>query len=128
MPHWTDAYIGLPYDEANCGELCARVAREVFGRDVPPVPVPQEGRGRAMVLLGQVFADFVEPADKPAEGDVVVLRHGLGGRHWHVGTLAFTSGQPWVLHATSRFGAAILTRVADLPRFYLHLDGYYRWK
>lgn len=126
MPHWTDRYVGTLYDEADCAELCARVAREVFGRAVQ-LPTDRTGAGRDLVRMGQLMTDFVVPVDRPAEGAVVVLRHGVDKRLWHVGTLTRISGEEWVLHAVRNHGSAIMTRVRELRQLLLHVDGYYKW-
>lgn len=124
--HWTDQYVGLPYAKADCAELCARVAQEVFGHHVD-IPTYRAHTGRDLVTMKNVMLDFVMPIDAPEEGAVVVLRHGVDQHLWHVGTWTVIKGEAWVLHAVRNAGMALLTRACDLKRFLLHVDGYYRW-
>jgi hypothetical protein len=125
--HWTDQYIGTLYTVADCAEMCARVAREVFGRRVS-IPSARTHGGRDLVTMRQMMGDHVTPIDKPEEGAVVVLRHGVDQRFWHVGTLTRVGREWFVLHAVRNFGSTVLTRASELRNMRLHLDGYYRWK
>lgn len=122
--HWAARYVGLPYTEADCAALAARVLAEEFGKRVPV-----EAEDRAPSALGR--ARQVEAAarqfvrvEAPQEGDLVVMR--CRGRPSHVGVLACVGGVDHVLHALKRQGSACLHKVRELPRLGLAVEGFYR--
>jgi cell wall-associated NlpC family hydrolase len=130
MAHWSEPYVGLPYvrGAADCARLVCQVRTEVFGGTVPD-EVEAE---RALSAYGrfQQMAQGVEnygyPVSAPREGDVVLMRS--RARPSHVGVYCVVDGEPAVLHALEKPGQVILTRLRDLPRVCLSVEGYYRWK
>lgn len=128
--HWAEKYIGLPYahGEADCGRLVCRVQAEVFGQRAPD-PAAEDraasayGRARQ---VADVVGCFADPVADPREGDIVLML--CRARPSHVGVYAVVGGEPAVLHAMARPGQAVLTRLRDLPRLNLSVEGYYRWK
>lgn len=124
--HWTQRYIGLPYAQADCAELCVKVQREVFNRDIG-LPTEREAglRGLSQQITDHQ-GDFAEPVPQPEEGDAVLM---IGrGRLNHIGTATFINGQLWVLHAMQNVGQAVLHTVNALEAMGLKVEGYYRWK
>lgn len=124
MAHWSDAYLGLPYAEADCAALATRVRLEVFG-----VPLPAaQAEIRAASPLGR--ARQVQQAldghrvEQPEEGDLVLMH--CRGRPSHVGVLARIGGIDHVLHAMKNHGSTCLHRLRDLRRIGLDVEGYYR--
>lgn len=129
MNHWSARYIGLPYahGEADCARLVCRVRSEIFGR---PAPTPAE-EGRAASAYGRaqqitdVLADFAYPVAVAEDGDIVLMY--ARARPSHVGVYCLVDGEPAVLHAMERPGQVVLTRLRDLPRLMLRVEGFYRW-
>jgi len=125
MAHWSDRYLGLPYAEADCAELAARVQREVFGREIG---LPSERDGGPFALsdrIAQHRGDYAEQVSRPRDGDAVLMR--ARGRLNHIGVYCDIGGEGWVLHALRNAAQACRHRVTDLPRHQLELEGYYRW-
>jgi hypothetical protein len=124
--HWSDRYIGLPYTKADCAELCARVQREQYGREVE---IPSE-RGADLEanshLLEANMLDFLELTDAPGEGDVVLMR--CSGRLRHPGTLCLIGGDRYVLHALRNARQAVRHRLRDLHRYGLLPEQFYSWR
>lgn len=128
--HWSEAYVGQPYvlGEADCARLVCRVRAEVFGGAVPAeedVDRAVSAYGRAVQMADGV-ALFTAPVAEPEEGDVVLMM--CRGRPSHVGAFCRIAGEPAVLHAVKKPGQAVLTRLRDLGRMALSVEGFYRWK
>ena len=128
--HWTEQYIGQPYvrGAADCAALAVQVRREVFGHAVPPA-VEQERAASALGRARQMaegVADYGVRIDAPSDGDVVLMH--CCGRPSHVGVYCVVGGEPSVLHAMENAGMVVLHRLRDLPRVYLSVEGFYRWK
>ena len=100
--HWSSKYVGLPYEQADCAELCVKVQKEVFDRDID-LPVDRANGLRGVSRqIDYLKADFAEPIDCPEEGDAVLM---VGrGRLNHIGTICFINGQMWILHAMKNTG------------------------
>lgn len=125
MAHWSESYIGRPYrpGDADCAQLAVTVQEHVFHRQVT-LPLPQRWAALRHDPQ-QLAADYGIHTNDPQEGDAVVMRCGRG---WHLGVYTRIGVEEWVLHATSAAGAAHLTRLRDLPRQGLKVEGFYRWK
>lgn len=130
MTHWSEPYIGQPYvhGAADCARLLCQVRREVFG-----LPVPDDAEvERAASRLGRAaqMTDGVEafglPATDPQEGDAVLML--CRGRPSHIGVYCVVGGEPSVLHAMENARMVVLHRLRDLPRVFLAVEGFYRWK
>lgn len=128
--HWSDNYIGSPYEtgEADCARLIARVRQEVYG-----LPVPSDVEvDRAASRLGRVgqMGDLVEMygqrTDEPDEGDVVLML--CRARPSHVGVYCIVDNEPCVLHAMENAGMVVRHRLRDLPKVFLTVEGFYKWK
>jgi hypothetical protein len=124
-PHWSEHYIGRRYrrGDADCVALAVSVQREQFGR--APLMPTAERWGAARHHPHILAHDYGEPTTTPIDGDAVAMRCGRG---WHLGVYCEINGEVWVLHATSNVGAAHLSRLRDLSRQGLTVEGYYRWK
>ena len=130
MAHWSEAYIGRPYvlGESDCARLVCDVRREVFGLPVPTDAEP----GRAASLAGRFHqmtdgvAEYGERTASPQDGDSVLML--CRGRPSHIGVYCLVAGEPSVLHAMKNAGMVVLHRLRDLPRYNLHVEGFYQWK
>lgn len=128
--HWAEQYIGQPYitNEADCARLVTRVRSEVFKLPVPTdVEVHRAASrlGRAAQMTDLV-ALYTQPVDDPKEGDVVLML--CRNRPSHVGVYCDVNGEPSVLHAMENAGMVVLHRIRDLPKVFLSVEGFYKWK
>lgn len=128
--HWSDNYIGEPYvtGDADCARLIARVRQEIYG-----LPVPDDVEvDRAASRLGRVgqMSDLVglygQRTDDPDEGDVVLML--CRARPSHVGVYCVVDNEPCVLHAMENAGMVVRHRLRDLPKVFLTVEGFYKWK
>lgn len=125
MRHWSERYVGMPYAEADCAELAARVQREVFGR---VILLPSERRPGLRGLTRQIETlkgDYATRTDSPADGDGVLMVS--RGRIEHVGVYCEIGSAPYVLHAMRSAGQVVLHRARDLSHQGLTVEGYYQW-
>jgi cell wall-associated NlpC family hydrolase len=130
MSHWSENYIGTPYvhGAADCGRFVCRIHEEVFGRRAPTEAeaaraVSAFGR---MAQIGDVLQDFARPIAVAEEGDIVLMY--CRSRPSHVGVYCLVDGEPAVLHAMANAGHVVLHKLRDLPRVFLRVEGFYRWK
>lgn len=127
--HWSSRYIGLPYahGEADCARLVCRVRSEIFGRPAPTLA--EEDRAASAYArtrqITAVLADFAHPVAVAEDGDIVLMYS--RARPSHVGVYCLVDGEPAVLHALETPGQVVLTRLRDLPRVMLRIEGFYRW-
>lgn len=128
--HWSDNYIGEPYvtGDADCARLIARVRQEIYG-----LPVPDDVEvDRAASRLGRIgqMSDLVDlygqRTDDPDEGDVVLML--CRARPSHVGVYCVVDNEPCVLHAMENAGMVVRHRLRDLPKVFLTVEGFYKWK
>ena len=125
-PHWSESFVGLPYAQADCAALAARVQREVVGRDLALPGERAAGLRGLSTQIVELKADYAEPVEIPRDGDAVLMV--ARGRLQHVGVYCDIDGSPWVLHAVRNAGQTCLHRLCDLSRYGLTVEGYYRWK
>ena len=128
--HWAEQYIGQPYiaNEADCARLVTRVRNEIFKLPVPSdVEVHRAASrlGRA-AQMSDLVALYTEPSETPAEGDVVLML--CRGRPSHVGVYCEVDNEPCVLHAMENAGMVVRHRLRDLPKVFLTVEGFYKWK
>lgn len=128
--HWSTSYIGRPYvlGEADCARLLVDVRNEVFKLPTPIEVDVQRAESR-LGRFGQM-TDLVdlygEPTDSPQEGDAVLMI--CAGRPSHIGVYCLINGSECVLHAMENAGMVVLHKIRDLNKFFLKLEGYYKWK
>lgn len=123
-------YLGRPWSpEHDCADLVVDVAREQLGVQValPGRAASQRGRdAQVQALAGALCV----PVDRPAEGDVVLMRV-VGRRRdvgHHVGVWCQPAGHgPHVLHCAAGAGTC-LHAVADLAERGYEVTGVYRWQ
>lgn len=130
MNHWSCKYIGEPYipNEADCARLVARIRVEVFKQPIPSaVDVERAASrlGRAAQLKDAV-EHYGELTTEPTEGDAVLMY--CAGRPSHIGVFCVVDGERYVLHAMENAGMIVLHRLRDLPKVFLTVEGYYKWK
>jgi hypothetical protein len=144
--HWTDEFMGIPFSEADCVELCGRVA-EFFGvhPDLPhdrPDASPwtysawlQERMPEYVYPIVGLWDESAEPhedyvermhAARPREGDIALMK--LRGRFCHVGIYCEPSGIPSVLHTDQAHGASVRVPINRLRYWQVEIEGYYRWR
>lgn len=130
MSHWSEKYIGLPYETntADCARLLANVRKEVFKLPVPS-DIEIERAASRLGRAGQMtdlVSGYGKKTDKPKEGDAVLML--CRGRPSHIGAYCIVDGEDCVLHAMENAGMVVLHRIRELDRVFLKVEGYYSWK
>lgn len=130
MPHWSEQYIGLPYETntADCARLLAKVRSEVFNLPVPS-DIEIERSASRLGRIGQMtdlVSGYGEKTDSPQEGDAVLML--CRGRPSHIGSYCIVDNEACVLHAMENAGMVVLHRIRELDRVFLTVEGYYTWK
>jgi hypothetical protein len=129
MAHWVDQYIGLPYDPIylDCGRIPSKVRHEIFGLDDKRLDFDRLTcrTSRHKLLTGFMSSVFERTTD-PQEGDNVVML--CNGRASHIGVYCIVDHHEQVLHAYKPAGMVVLTRLSDLHKLLLELEGFYKWK
>lgn len=127
MPHWSEKYIGMPYESgvADCMVLAERVANEVLGI-YPGIPAAHETslRGQAE-QLARLKWNYAERVDGPIDAQPVLFV--ARGRFYHCGAVALIGGETWVLHNDQSAGMVICQRLRDMTRWAYQLEGFYSW-
>jgi cell wall-associated NlpC family hydrolase len=128
--HWSTKYIGKPYElgEADCAALVADVRENEFKSLVPDfVKTYRENtRLKRVEQLESLAKEATERTDNPQEGDVVLMM--CRGRPSHVGVYCFVDGENCVLHAMENAKMVVRHKIRDLDKFFLSVEGYYKWK
>ncbi|MCW8923696.1 MAG: hypothetical protein OQK69_08720 [Gammaproteobacteria bacterium] len=124
--HWSAQFVGLPYEQLDCAQLCVKVQKEIFNRDIELPADRADGLRGISQQITDLQADYAEPVPLPEEGDAVLM---VGrGRLNHIGICCFINNQLWVLHAMKNTGQTVLHRVPTLESLGLRVEGYYQWK
>lgn len=121
------AFVGREYvpGEYDCAHLAVDVQRSVFARHVTLPAVHRQGRAGQAVQIKACRDELAQRIDAPQQGCGVLFD---SGDCWHIGTVFFFKGEPWVLHGSARMGSAALNRLRDLPLRGLKVEGFYLWK
>lgn len=130
MGHWSEQYIGSPYvyNKLDCANLVTRVKKEVFNF---PVPAEMECKREDSLTarlrqIKHIFDEYGERTDDPQEGDAVLML--FAGRPGHIGVYCLVNKHKCVLHAMESAGMVVLHKISDLERYFLKVEGYYKWK
>lgn len=126
MKHWSQSYIGLPYSEYDCAQLCIKVQSEQFNRKIDlPNYRPRDLKKISEIISDHKY-DFADKIPNPIEGDGVLM---IGkGRLNHIGIVCFINNQLYILHAMRNAGISVLHHINSLSSAGLKLEGYYKWK
>lgn len=126
MGHWSEDYIGRSYERGvyDCGSLAVDVLRDVFNKDTPNLGERPPSLSETQEMIGHLLDARTRRVKEPFEGCAVEIR--IGDRVRHVGIFCVVDKVPSVLHNIRKHGA-ILTRVADMPKFGWLIEGYYEW-
>ena len=126
MRHWSERYVGIPYSEHDCAQLCVKVQSEQFNNIINiPIKRPNGLRG-VSDMISDLQDDFAYSVLKPEEGDAVLM---IGrGRLNHIGTACYINNQLHILHAMRNAGITVLHNNIALASVGLKIEGYYRWK
>lgn len=127
--HWSENYIGKPYSlgDADCAALVCEVREKEFNGIVPEfvLALRENTRLKRVEQLESLAREAVIPTDSPSEGDVVLMI--CRGRPSHVGVFCLVDGEPSVLHAMENAKMVVRHRIRDLEKFWLSVEGYYKW-
>jgi cell wall-associated NlpC family hydrolase len=127
--HWSENYIGKPYrlGDADCAALVCEVREQQFDGTVPDfvLAMRENTRLKRVEQLESLAREAVTQTDKPTEGDVVLML--CRGRPSHVGVYCVVDNEPSVLHAMENAKMVVRHRIRDLEKFWLKVEGYYKW-
>ena len=127
--HWSENYIGKPYQlgDADCAALCIDVIENEFNGNLPEFckQYRENTRLRRAHQLETLAREATHRTDKPAEGDVVLML--CRGRPSHVGIYCIVDNEPSVLHAMENAKMVVRHKIRDLEKFWLKVEGYYKW-
>lgn len=128
--HWSLRYIGQPYElgSADCARLLSQVRKEVFCLPVPD-EIEVDRLGSRLGRVGQMndlVAAYGDLTDSPSEGDAVLMI--CAGRPSHIGVYCEVNNEKCVLHAMENAGMVVLHKIRELDKFFLKVEGYYKWK
>lgn len=132
MSHWAEKYLGLPWENGaagpesfDCWGFVRHVARQEFGRHLPPVPVDADKPlAVRRVIAGESDAPHWRPVDldEMEEGDVLLLSQ---ARHPdHCGIWLASGG---ALHCV-RGGGVVYQTPQALYRAGWNMVAAYRWQ
>jgi cell wall-associated NlpC family hydrolase len=128
--HWSENYIGRPYNlgDADCAALVVDVRQNEFAGNVPEFveAMRENTRLKRVEQLESLAKQATEKTDNPQEGDIVLML--CRGRPSHVGVYCIVDNEPSVLHAMENAKMVVRHRIRDLNRFFLSVEGYYKWK
>ena len=124
--HWAESYVGIPYVECDCAQLCVRVQHQRFKKLLNiPLSRPSGLRGTSDMIV-DLQDDFATLVSVPEEGDAVLM---IGrGRINHIGIACYINKQLHVLHAMRNAGMTCLHNSNSLSNIGLKIEGYYKWK
>lgn len=125
MNHWAIEYIGDEWvpGEHDCWAFFARVQRERFGRDVPPIEIdPDDVLAVARAIRDDDERQHWRHVDVPQEGDAVLLAHARYPSH--IGVWVNVDGGG-VLHCV-RGAGVVFSRPQMLARDGWRQVDYYR--
>ena len=121
MKHWTDKYIGVPYEKKNCAQLVADVYSDVFDIDVVLPEIPQTLLSRSRVIDGEMLK--YKRLNTPSEGCCVLMKS--RGVASHIGVFTTIGVTGHVLHAMQNHGSSVLTPIAKMRFLGLKIEGFY---
>lgn len=115
-------FVGIPYEEKNCWELCRDFYREILGVELKTYfegPVPTKEITKSLIYTN--LGDFIRVADgeKLLVGDLVLMK--IFGIEAHIGVYL---GQGNVLH-TSKVVGSNVDRVGRLGKL---ITGFFRMR
>jgi hypothetical protein len=126
MRHWAESYVGLPYADFDCAELCRKVQIEQFNKILTIPEYRCKGLHSVSKMIDNLQDDFATIVSKPIEGDAVLM---IGkGRINHIGIACYINNQLFVLHAMRNAGMTVLHNIVSLGAIGLKVEGYYQWK
>lgn len=109
---WTNRYVGIPFEEADCWQLCQRVYQQELNVSLPGFvdeykdPDDREALERIFNMeLGKPSVWRAVAQGEEQEYDLALIR--LSPLPTHVGVLA---GRDHILHSLPKVGAALEAR------------------
>ena len=130
MAHWSDNYIGQPYEinTADCARLLSKVRKIEFNLPVPADIELERANSRLgrVSQIGDLVSEYGVKTESPKEGDAVLMLH--RGRPSHIGVYCIVDGEECVLHAMESVKMVVRHKLSDLHKAWLTVEGYYSWK
>lgn len=124
--HWAESYVGIPYSECDCAQLCVRVQHQRFKKLLDIPLIRPSGLREISDMISNLQDDFATIVAVPEEGDAVLM---IGrGRLNHIGIACYIKNQLYVLHAMRSAGMTVLHNIVVLNSIGIDVEGYYKWK
>lgn len=124
--HWAESYVGIPYSECDCAQLCVRVQHQRFKKLLDIPLIRPSGLHEISDMISNLQDDFATIVAVPEEGDAVLM---IGrGRLNHIGIACYIKNQLYVLHAMRSAGMTVLHNIVVLNSIGIDVEGYYKWK
>lgn len=76
--------------------------------------------------MTDLVGEYGEKTDSPTEGDAVLML--CRNRPSHIGVYCIVNHEPCVLHAMENAKMVVLHKLRDLPKVFLSIEGFYKWK
>jgi cell wall-associated NlpC family hydrolase len=127
--HWSDKYIGRPYCllTYDCAALVVDVIETEFKGLLPDFckTYRENTRLKRSSQLEDLARQATIKTNTPSDGDVVLMY--CRGRASHVGVYCIIDKEQYVLHAMENAKMVVRHRIRDLDKFWLSVEGYYKW-
>lgn len=124
--HWTDTFLGVPFDECDCVALCGRVAEFLGVHQHLPAERPDASPWSYSRQLQKLMHDYVLPVvGDPREGDIALMK--LRGRFCHVGVYCEPCGVKSILHTDQSHKSSVRIPIVRLRYRHIEIEGFYRW-
>ncbi len=124
--HWAEQYVGLPYAQYDCAQLCVKIQKEQFNKSVGIPAGRPTGLHNISDMILDLQDDFAVQVSVPVDGDAVLM---VGrGRLNHIGTICYINEQEHVVHAMRNVAMTVIHKIVALKDVGLSVEGYYRWK
>ncbi|MCX7364821.1 MAG: hypothetical protein NTV97_23705 [Alphaproteobacteria bacterium] len=121
--HWTQRYLGMPYEPGGCLLLFVRVQRERFGRIVDPVAIPGALRERILAFSAAPETVGWARVARPIDGDAVLMS--FHARPHHIGVYVADVARGSVLQSIEGSGVVLPSLASQAAGFWRVL-GFYR--
>lgn len=122
-PHWTQRYLGMPYEPGGCLLLFVRVQRERFGRVIDPVSIPGALRDRILAFSAALEQVGWVKVATPIDGDAVLMS--FHNRPHHIGVYVGDVARGSVLQSIEGSGV-VLPSLASQEAGGWRVLGFYR--
>lgn len=126
LMHWSDKYLGLPYDKFNCAELVKFVYKKELNRELKYNFEMTDSLIGMVKLIDKNFFTFVEEEklEEPEEFSIALM-HG-SKMVSHIGVATQINRRWYILHAVQNQKQTVRNRVNGIEMTGLRVEGFYK--